>query len=390
MNSNLSILMDSYNKLNNELLPEGYESLPDKLSKLLKKYNIKSIFDSGCRNRYWIKHINFDDLGIKYIGGEISLTQVNYCKQEFPSIEVIHHDCTTDQLPHVDLLLSSDVMIHLSNTDKLNFLKNFLSSGITYLLMTDSDSVLHESTINNYCNLNISYRNGFPFADVKWKISPWNFPNELDAISINYSDKRLKLWHRDQIEKIINKIKLGKAVALVAHPDDCVIFALPFIVHYKHFDWHIVYLTYKASDDRAKEVSVFWNKRGVTTEFLGFEDDYKDNESQSLHKWQWTDAVSSISQVSSNYDLILTHNEDGDYGHIHHKVVNSGATSPPLMHIPKVTFASTFNYTDEIKCDETYYSLDELPLHKNIIADFQDRLIGRYIITKEAREILHD
>jgi hypothetical protein len=183
-------------------------------------------------------------------------------------------------------------------------------------------------------------------------------------------------------------VNAGKAVALVAHPDDCVIFALPFIVHYNKFDWHIVYLTYKASDARAKEVSIFWNKRGITTEFLGFEDDYMDNETQTLRKWYAMDANAALAAHAYDARLILTHNEDGDYGHIHHKVVYGSSNHPILNAIPKVYFASTFNYTDEITCDESYYSLDELPLHKNVIADFQDRLIGRYIITQEARDLL--
>lgn len=180
----------------------------------------------------------------------------------------------------------------------------------------------------------------------------------------------------------------GKAIALVAHPDDCVIFALPFITHYNKFDWKIVYLTYKETDARAKEVSVFWNKRGVTTEFLGFEDDYMDNETQILRRWSIVETNAAIAAHSLGAGLILTHNVDGDYGHIHHKVVYTGSKHPLLNDIPKVYFASTFNYTDEIHIDDTYYSLDELPLHKNVIADFQDRLIGRYIITEEAREIL--
>ena len=34
------------------------------------------------------------------------------------------------------------------------------------------------------------------------------------------------------------------------------------------------------------------------------------------------------------------------------------------------------------------YNIDSLPLHKEVIAGFQDRLIGRYIITDQARELL--
>ena len=60
-----------------------------------------------------------------------------------------------------------------------------------------------------------------------------------------------------------------KALCVVAHPDDCVIFAWPFIEAHPEFEWTIVYLTYTFFDSRAKEIQSYWDKRGITTTFLG-------------------------------------------------------------------------------------------------------------------------
>jgi len=175
------------------------------------------------------------------------------------------------------------------------------------------------------------------------------------------------------------------ALAIVAHPDDCIIFALPFIEQQTKFKWHIAYLTYTHVDPRAQEVSKFWEQRNVTTEFLGFVDDYKDQQTQQLNFWNEADAVQNIHRVINTHQpcLVLTHNKDGDYGHIHHRTVHNAVSQLP---VPQIYFASTFNLTDIYLAKE--YDVDSLPLHKEVITGFQDRLIGRYIITDSARELL--
>ena len=62
------------------------------------------------------------------------------------------------------------------------------------------------------------------------------------------------------------------ALCLVAHPDDCVIFALSYIHNHADYDWTIGYLTYTEQDPRGQELADFWRKRGINCVFLGFED----------------------------------------------------------------------------------------------------------------------
>jgi len=177
-------------------------------------------------------------------------------------------------------------------------------------------------------------------------------------------------------------------VALVAHPDDCVIFAWPFIEAHPTFEWVIVYMTYRVDEPRAQEVKAYWDKRNIVTAFMGHRDDYLDQQTGKFNFW---DPGLVGEHVRTNVEvhnpaLILTHNEDGDYGHIHHMFVHQIANS---IGKPKVYFASTFNYNTEYVVIDPV-ATEELPLHKEVIEGFQDRNRGRYIVTPEAELILKE
>ena len=174
-----------------------------------------------------------------------------------------------------------------------------------------------------------------------------------------------------------------RAVALVAHPDDCVIFAWPFIEAHPEFEWTIIYLTYTFFDERAKEVTAYWGKRNIPVTFLGMRDDWQYVKNEELG-FDADIASKDIINAASKYDLILTHYEDGDYGHIHHKFVNTVANQ---IGKPKVYFASTFNYNTEYVVKEEV-AVSELPLHQEVIEGFTDRNTGRYIVTPEAELII--
>jgi LmbE family N-acetylglucosaminyl deacetylase len=175
------------------------------------------------------------------------------------------------------------------------------------------------------------------------------------------------------------------AVCLVAHPDDCVIFAWPFIEKHRHLDWTIVYVTYDTEHPRSKEASRYWNSKGISVRFLGFPDQW---DAVKNHELGFDPELANDKITETLLDLeaslILTHNNDGDYGHPHHKFVSVCAGK---MVIPKVYFASTFNYNTEYPVTEP---VDILlwPLHRSVIEGFQDRNTGLYIVTDEAKKIL--
>jgi hypothetical protein len=155
---------------------------------LFEKHNIQSMFDAGC---------NDCRIGIAisppiiYYGGDISAAMVADSWQKRPHFDIRLHDVTTDPLPKVDLLFVKDVTIHLNNVDKKNIIKNWLSSGIPWLMVT------HDEFEDN---LDFDYEDGFPFAFVNWETNPWNFPKPIDVVyEVLSSGRCMALWHKDQI-----------------------------------------------------------------------------------------------------------------------------------------------------------------------------------------------
>ena len=159
-----------------------------------------------------------------------------------------------------------------------------------------------------------------------------------------------------------------KALCLVAHPDDCVIFAYSYIHNHPELDWTIGYLTYTTSDPRGAELAAFWQRRNIPCVFLGFVDDYQDQEQQQLLQWYGIDAMAECASLARQYDLVLTHDEHGDYGHIHHQVVHDAVKHHPRL----VTFAKPGQGTT-YTVPPGAYTLDELPMHSEIIASFHSQ-----------------
>ena len=160
-----------------------------------------------------------------------------------------------------------------------------------------------------------------------------------------------------------------KALALVAHPDDCVIFAYSFMYAHPGFDWTVGYLTYTPTSPRGRELAEFWKRRGIATVFLGLEDHWHDNEQKQLTRWTRTDADTKCWDLAQQYDLVLTHDEHGDYGHIHHQVVHEAVQQHPRL----VTFAPPGLGTDTYTIPSGIYTIDELPQHGNIVSGFHSQ-----------------
>jgi len=157
-----------------------------------------------------------------------------------------------------------------------------------------------------------------------------------------------------------------KAMVMVAHPDDCVIFAYSFVHHHPKIDWTICYLTYTATDYRGSEFAAFWARRGVPTKFLGFVDDWHDIENKQISFDQQA-ADHAIATAIADQDLILTHNPHGDYGHLHHAFVNHSV----MQHCKNViTFEGPGQGNCVFTLTEDTYSLDEFPRHRDIVEPF--------------------
>ena len=176
-----------------------------------------------------------------------------------------------------------------------------------------------------------------------------------------------------------------KATVMVAHPDDCVIFAYSFMNHYPQLVWTVCYLTYTEQDVRGREFANFWRQRGVSTKFLGYVDDYRDIEAKEI-SFDTKAAAKDIKEAIQDQDIVLTHDHNGDYGHLHHVFVNQTVCQ---NHNQVVCFAGPGQGNVKYAVDPGVYSLDELPLHRDVIAGFhQHTHVNEYTINERTKKIL--
>jgi hypothetical protein len=171
---------------------------------------------------------------------------------------------------------------------------------------------------------------------------------------------------------------------MVAHPDDCVIFGYSFMQAWPEIEWTVCYLTYTAQDPRGREFEQFWHRRGVGTVFLGFVDDYRDIAAQRI-SFNETAARRAIDRVISDRDLVLTHDPQGDYGHLHHVLVASACQHHPA----RVEFAAPGTGTYRYELPANSYTAQELPQHWEVIQGFHStRHANDYTVTEAALAIL--
>ena len=156
-----------------------------------------------------------------------------------------------------------------------------------------------------------------------------------------------------------------KALCLVAHPDDCVIFGYSYIHNHPEHQWTIGYLTYTCQDPRGRELLTFWEKRGISCVFLGYVDDYRDIEAKQI-SFDTQAACNDLQHLADQYDLVLTHDQHGDYGHLHHVFVHNCVQH----HSNLVTFAKLNEGTVTLNVPPGVYDLAEFPQHGKIIRDF--------------------
>jgi hypothetical protein len=117
---------------------------------------------------------------------------------------------------------------------------------------------------------------------------------------------------------------------------------------------------------------------------LGYRDDYRDIERKQI-SFDQDQAHREIANIIKSYDLVLTHNEQGDYGHLHHVFVNQATAGHPR----RVTFAGPGQGTVKYTVDIGAYSLDELPLHRDIVSSFhQHAHTNEYAVSNKVKNIL--
>ena len=113
------------------------------------------------------------------------------------------------------------------------------------------------------------------------------------------------------------KEKEIKRLMIVAHPDDETIFGGGHLLQDKYT---VVCVTCGKVEYRVKEFEEVLSKTDDDYIMLGYTD--RENLTGPISNWnnEYNEIYNSLSEIinSTDWDLIVTHNPDGEYGHIHH------------------------------------------------------------------------
>lgn len=114
----------------------------------------------------------------------------------------------------------------------------------------------------------------------------------------------------------INKENINK-VLFVAHPDDEILSMGNFIIN-EPDNLLVISFTNGGNRIRLKEFKNAMNSLNIQYQVWNFKDaiDSKWNEKKVLKK------INKILSLNEKWEMVITHNEEGDYGHFQHKEVN--------------------------------------------------------------------
>lgn len=158
------------------------------LPELFKKFRIKSMLDIPCGDFNWMQFVEIN--GIDYTGADIVKELIEKNNRQFASenkrFQVL--DLIKDPLPKTDLILCRDGLVHLSDKEIKQAVKNIKKSGSKYLLTTSFTGKEFNPA-----------KGATHWRPLNFRISPFCFPEPLMIINENeteeqFSDKSLCLW----------------------------------------------------------------------------------------------------------------------------------------------------------------------------------------------------
>lgn len=190
--------------------------------------------------------------------------------------------------------------VYLSNNERYEIVKKQVDDGINpiYIRSTKYDKYIWKNNpVSDAFDKAFLLFNGF---DVKANVEV-----------LKPDDLKYKLLFKNNYKY--------KNLMVVAHPDDDLLFGGTELMK---DDYVVVCVTCGTSKTRLKEFKRMMNYFGDEYITLGYPDLVEGKKSE------WTDEYDLITRDVKNiinlkeWDKIVTHNPDGEYGHIHHKMTN--------------------------------------------------------------------
>ena len=167
-------------------------NVSQELPRLLREFEIESIADMPCGDLTWLGRIDLNQ--VSYTGLDIVPEMIAKLKFQYPGYAFFTHDATSDSLGEYDLVMCSDLLVHLTNQQAVNVLSQIKKSKSKFLLST------------TFLNLTTNKELAVPKFGVGWRplnleLAPFNLGKPIKVIHEGstegrgrYSDKSLALW----------------------------------------------------------------------------------------------------------------------------------------------------------------------------------------------------
>lgn len=112
---------------------------------------------------------------------------------------------------------------------------------------------------------------------------------------------------------------MTRALCMVAHPDDCLIFGYHYILSHRQYRWTIGYLILDDHSPRVEEMRGYWARHAIDVFSLDLPHDPPPSDlSSGRCSIPYHEAKDAIEAVVRDYDHVLSHGGPGEYGHPHH------------------------------------------------------------------------
>lgn len=172
------------------------ESIREWLPALLRELKVKTLLDAPCGDFNWMARTDLS--GIDYVGCDYdpAHVQVAVARDSEPVVyrprskTVMVLDVCRDRLPYyADLMLCRDFLQHLPNAMVIETLKNFVTSGIPWLLATSHDNAKNAdiAKVGMFRALNLT-------------AAPFNLPKPHNSVN-DGAGRILGLWPAEELRK---------------------------------------------------------------------------------------------------------------------------------------------------------------------------------------------
>jgi SAM-dependent methyltransferase len=170
---------------------EATAAIRARLPGLLKERGVRSLLDAPCGDHRWMASLDLDldrYVGIDIVPSIVEALQQRYRNDAHRSFLI--SDIAQAPVPHCDLILSRDCLVHLSFKTLRRALRNLKASGATWLLTTTFPELKHNDDIEDA-----------DWRPLNFEVAPFRWPAPLEIINERcteangaYADKSLALW----------------------------------------------------------------------------------------------------------------------------------------------------------------------------------------------------